>query len=133
VRSKPCSHCFCIRWYITLLVPNAYSFRGPSANPLSSPVYETSGRCTFPQPHQFLSQVLNFTTELPRMKLFFVLLALAALVLTCPPIFNHFYFLGNDTHTTADLVRDTLNIQPQLGWSEIVTMVGFLVSSSECL
>jgi hypothetical protein len=67
----------------------------------------------------FISHLLVLTTEPPVMKLFFLLIALAALAVSCLLISNDFYYLGNPTHTTADLVRDTLekqsNNQPQLG------------------
>ncbi|KAH7076235.1 hypothetical protein FB567DRAFT_596850 [Paraphoma chrysanthemicola] len=58
------------------------------------------------------------------MKLLALLFFLAALATACPPLFNDFYYLGNETHSTASLVRDLFKQQPQLGWSEIVTMTG---------
>jgi hypothetical protein len=36
--------------------------------------------------------------------LIFLLLAFAALVVACPPPFNDMYYIGNETHTTADLL-----------------------------
>jgi hypothetical protein len=53
-----------------------------------------------------------------------LLLVLSALVAACPPLFNDFTYLGNDTHTTADLVRDLYEqLGPQQGWDEIATKV----------
>jgi hypothetical protein len=53
-----------------------------------------------------------------------LLLMLSALVAACPPLFNDFTYLGNDTHTTADLVRGLYEqLGPQQGWDEIATKV----------
>ncbi|KAH7086474.1 hypothetical protein FB567DRAFT_603521 [Paraphoma chrysanthemicola] len=53
------------------------------------------------------------------------LLALLALVAACPPPLNDFKYLGNDTHTTADMIRALVAQTPGgMGWSEIVTQSG---------
>lgn len=49
----------------------------------------------------------------------FIIVFVAALVYACPPPFNNFDFLGNETHTTADLVKSALNQQGQ-GWVDAV-------------
>jgi hypothetical protein len=67
------------------------------------------------------------------MNLFFLTFLIAALAVACPPIFNDFTFLGNESHTTADLVRDVFNKQPQLGWVEIVTKVRLLLLCVLCV
>ncbi|KAF2027967.1 hypothetical protein EK21DRAFT_114314 [Setomelanomma holmii] len=53
---------------------------------------------------------------------------LATVASVCPPLFNDFQYLGNKTHSTADLVRDLFNKQPDLGWAEIITNTGYPVS-----
>lgn len=55
--------------------------------------------------------------------MFILFLGLAAIVTACPPIFNDFYYLGNETHTTADLVKDFYKKKATQGWSEVVTHV----------
>jgi hypothetical protein len=67
------------------------------------------------------------------MNLFFLILLVTVFVVACPPIFNDFTFLGNESHTTADLVRDVFNKQPQLSWSEIVTKVRLLLLCVLCV
>lgn len=58
------------------------------------------------------------------MRLLLLLLVLLQQVAGCPPPYNNFAFLGNETHTTADLVRIALDASPaETGWMEIVTMV----------
>lgn len=54
-----------------------------------------------------------------------ILLAFFAfLAAACPPLLNDFTYLGNDTHSTTDLVRALFeNDKTQLGWSEIATKV----------
>jgi hypothetical protein len=68
------------------------------------------------------------------MKVFLLLIASAALAAACPPLNNDFYYLGNATHTTADLVRETMEKQskdqPQLDWTEIITKVSLPTSHS---
>jgi hypothetical protein len=44
---------------------------------------------------------------------------LAGLALSCAPPFNDFAFVGNDTHTTSELVEAYLN-QQGMGWTEAV-------------
>jgi hypothetical protein len=53
--------------------------------------------------------------------LIFLLLAFAALVAACPPPLNDFYYLGNETHTTEDLLLDLRRGNMQIGWDEVVT------------
>jgi hypothetical protein len=47
----------------------------------------------------------------------------AALVLGCPPPLNSFDFLGNETHTIAELIDAAAN-QRGVGWTEVVTIGG---------
>lgn len=50
-----------------------------------------------------------------------VILVITAIVAGCPPPFNSFKYLGNDTHTTADIVRA---LHPGVeGWTEVVSQV----------
>lgn len=59
-----------------------------------------------------------------KMELLFLLFLLSFLAAACPPLLNDFTYLGNDTHTTADLVHGLFESdKTQLGWSEIVTKV----------
>jgi hypothetical protein len=51
---------------------------------------------------------------------------LVGFVAACPPPLNDFYYLGNDTHTTADLIRGLVDQQSpgdSEGWSEIISKV----------
>lgn len=57
------------------------------------------------------------------MKILLLLFALAAIVAACPPLFNDLRFLGNETHTTADLVQALYDRTPDLGRNEIITHV----------
>lgn len=59
------------------------------------------------------------------MALWFLVLALTAFVGVCPPLFNEFTYFSNETHSTADLVRDLLynNNKAQVGWNEVVRIV----------
>jgi hypothetical protein len=47
----------------------------------------------------------------------------ASLVLGCPPPLNNFNFLGNTTHTTADL-NDAAANRLGAAWTEVVTFGG---------
>lgn len=58
-----------------------------------------------------------------KMKILTIFMALVVFVASCPPLLNNFDLLGNDTHSTADLVRELASKNPQLGWSEIVTKI----------
>src|SRR5437868_994293 len=59
--------------------------------------------------------------------LLFLLLVLAAISNACSPSLNDFYYLGNETHSTADLIRDPANqYPPGTAWSEIVSQVYIL-------
>lgn len=60
------------------------------------------------------------------LRLFLLLLTFLKLVAGCPPPYNDFDFLGNETHTTADLVRiavDSSPYSPETAWVEVVTSV----------
>lgn len=48
---------------------------------------------------------------------------LAAVALACPPPLNNWDFVGNETHTTADLISATLE-QSGLGWTDAVATYG---------
>lgn len=47
----------------------------------------------------------------------------AALILSCPPPFNDFRFLGNDTHNSSELVEAAL-LQQGLGWTDMASPGG---------
>jgi hypothetical protein len=46
--------------------------------------------------------------------LLLLLLAVAALIAACPPPFNDMYYLGNETHTTVDLLIELEKENPEL-------------------
>jgi hypothetical protein len=51
--------------------------------------------------------------------------ALVAIAIACNPPLNDFKYLGNETHTTLDMIQGLIN-QAGMGWTEIVTQVGHL-------
>lgn len=51
-----------------------------------------------------------------------LLLALAALAVACNPSLNDFKYLGNDTHSTLDLIQHMMD-HVGMGWTEVVTLV----------
>lgn len=50
-----------------------------------------------------------------------IVLFLAALALACPPPFNNVDFIGNNTHTSAQLIEAVMAQHPGLGWNEAVS------------
>jgi hypothetical protein len=50
-----------------------------------------------------------------------LLVALVAPALSCPPPLNNFDFIGNQTHTSAQLIEASLAQQGALGWVKAVS------------
>lgn len=58
-----------------------------------------------------------------KMHFLFMITALLGVALSCPPPFNNVNFVGNETHSTSDLIEAALT-QQGLGWSEAVATYG---------
>jgi len=52
----------------------------------------------------------------------FLLTVLPIVVLACPPPFNNIVFIGNETHSSSELIEDALARQG-IGWVEGVSEV----------
>ncbi|KAJ4314345.1 hypothetical protein N0V94_006505 [Neodidymelliopsis sp. IMI 364377] len=50
---------------------------------------------------------------------------LVSFVAACPPPLNDFYYFGNDTHTTADLIRGLVGQQSPVDAHELGHVFGF--------